>query len=457
MAALACLTLVASAARGGLQPRVEVALEGRVEGTWSAAAETGRTLLFVLVRLDDDLVGLERIDLETGVPERLGSFEQEAVARLAPLRFGADAQPCLVVLLADQARSLCTLDAPQGQARLQTVLQYPAGAQVVVHPERPWLAVADVDRLTVHELTPRGVSARLPYSVQIPVDVDPLRHALELTSPPVHALPEKPGSPAGFAVGPQLLGNLRLRTQLVVPWAEEESEPYWATLPGLEHVETASFRWLGGRWVLAVHALRADKQGILERKKLRLFELKQDRTRFGARPFLAVLTASRMWQQLRADVGDYDGDGVDDLALLQAEGLGGGKLLVDVYRGEGKTLAKKSTRRVIKTSESWMRLGPDFTADGAPDLLVRSGGEVRVYSLQSTRRKTVLEEPTLRLEFPDAPRPDSADDDASPVRRARLEGDLLLLSSWYDDEDNRPVEVRLAVVSSGPASEAAAP
>ena len=409
---------------------------------------------------DEIPIQLLRVDLQSGkLTSVLEGISSESRPRLDRLR-GGSGEPARVALIQE---GLLRSFAASGVATSEREeLKFEPGVQVVMHADRPLVALADIGEVTVHDLG----GSRQPFRQDTPVEVDPLRSALDLSSPPVRPVAgDAVDRTAAFVVGPQVLGNLRLRTQLVQPWIEapaeedmpegEESGPpsAWAMLPGLEKVERSFFWELDGRSVLGVVTLRADKQGILERKKLRLFELKEDRTRKGVPPFFEVLTASRMWQQLRAELADFDGDGVLDLALLQPEGLGGEKLLVDVYRGSSSSpgtvlsrsrFAPKAARRVIKTAESWMTIEYDWTGDGLPDLLVKSGSQLRAFDLRTTRKgKTVLQAPSWSIDFPEATHPGEVEEGQQPVRRVRETDGILVLTAQFrpDGQPDGPVHV----------------
>ena len=140
---------------------------------------------------------------------------------------------------------------------------------------------------------------------------------------------------------------------------------------------------------------RADKVGILEKKKLRVFALGGDRTRTGRPPRFELLTSSRLWQRLGLHVLDVDADGRDDLVLLQPEGLNGKKLIVDLYRGGGGgRFAGDGFRSVLPEIDEATptSYGGDWTGDGVPDLVAVTGSRLLVHAgLAQPRRKAVVE------------------------------------------------------------------
>ena len=232
---------------------------------------------------------------------------------------------------------------------------------------------------------------------RLPTKVDRRRTGLQLDSPPVRAL----GEGSLFVAGPQSVSNLRLRTVLIDPTAGDvvEHKEAWSLLPGPEKVENSRYEWLDGKPYLLCVTLRADKQGIFEKKKLRIFELRTDRTRAGSQPIFEVLSSARMWQDLGVHLLDATGDGVRDLVLLAPEGLGGNKLIVDVYTGLGENrFDERNLRTVIpELGEYSARIyGRDWTGDSRPDLMVARGGAIQVFAGDThPKKKSVMaREPT---------------------------------------------------------------
>ena len=434
------------------------------------SGDAGAPPLFLLVQVAEELYSVWRVDSrDRAASQVVPPFESKAVPRLET--FAGRLEPRLLVILGDEARFFDAMGSPWG---VMPRLRFAPGSQVLAHPSRPWLAVADVGELTVHDLgTARGPARERIWTSALPVAVVPGRRALDLSSPELRPLRGTDTSRSGYSVGPELLQNRRLRSLLLFPWEgralrvgsdeaddlEESGEgsstieeaSLWSMLPGVERLVDSEYLVLDGARVLSVTTLRADKQGILERKKLRLFRLDSDRTRAGGRPFFEKLTASRLWQRLLVRAADFDGDGRSDLALVQPEGLGGDKLLVDVHRGDGEgQLAAKATRRVVKARESTMSLDLDLSGDGAPDLLVRQGGEALAFSFSGEGRRAV-DEPVWRAAFPEPSRSAAVGDDETPRRRMAVAGGLVVLSSGFDSPEGEegawrpePHRVRIA-------------
>ncbi len=218
---------------------------------------------------------------------------------------------------------------------------------------------------------------------------------LELRVPEVTELPaEEPGS-LRFAIGPEPHGNRRLRTLWHDPAAPAETreQELWALLPQPEQVAASWYGLLDGRPVLVVSTLSAEKVGIFEQQRLRLFTLGADRTKSGRPPRLAIETPSRRWLPLAPQILDFDADGRDDLALLAPEGLAGGELEIAVHLGLGGGSFRQTTRRTkLEVPLRRAVFGRDVTGDGQPDLVGIAKGELSVFpGLPPGRARGVVE------------------------------------------------------------------
>ena len=262
---------------------------------------------------------------------------------------------------------------------------------VRVDSRTPTVVAAGIGNAELFDLR-TGESLHL---TRLPTDVRRSRTGLRLRSPAVHEI----GDGKLYASGPQSIENLRLRTVLLDPAASAEEDDdgpaeAWSLLPGPERVEESWFEWLDGRPFLYCVTLRADKQGIFERKKLRIFELRADRTRSGRRPTFEALSSARMWQDLDVHTVDVDGDDVRDLVLLAPEGFSGNKLILHVYpgRGDGRFESRHLRTVIPELREEWPHLyGLDPTLDGRPDLLIVRDGVLEVYAgAEQPKKKAVI-------------------------------------------------------------------
>ncbi len=228
---------------------------------------------------------------------------------------------------------------------------------------------------------------------------------LVLSTPRVR-LVERPGQEPLFVVGPEALGTRRLRTLLLGPG--EERVEAWSWLPDAEEVVDSWYADLNGVPALLVATVSARQIGLFEQKKLRVFPLRGgDRSRTGRGASLKVETASHRWQRLDPTAVDVTGDGLLDLVVVQPEGLGGKKLIVEAYPGRADARFHSiPLRTVVPARQAVWSFGVDVTGDGAADLVARSGVDLRVFAgILASGKKQVLEKrPRWEVELgsPDA-------------------------------------------------------
>lgn len=236
----------------------------------------------------------------------------------------------------------------------------------------------------------------------LPIRAERLPGGIKLHSPEVTVL-ESGGGGGLYAIGPESVGSRRLRT-LLVDRAGQTSEEVWSALPEPEVVQWRDYVRLNGRPALVVTVNSADKLGIFERQRLRVFELSSDRTRAGAPTILESRTASRRWQRVWPTVVDLNADGADDLVLIQTDGLGGMKLVAEAFLGDGGGgLSAVPRRTAVDRPVSLALFGPDFTGDGAPDLVVAAAGELVVLAgIADSKKRFVEKEPARLVTFTDS-------------------------------------------------------
>ena len=246
---------------------------------------------------------------------------------------------------------------------------------------------------------------------RLPVRAQRKVHSLRLESPQVTLLTRPGGRSPLLAIGPEAHGKRRLRTVLVDPSATAETEPTeaWSLLPAPEEVASSWYAWVDGRPILLVATYSAEKLGIFEKQKLRVFSLRPDRTRKGSAPSLARLTASRRWQLLDPVLSDVDGDGKEDLVILQPEGLGGGKLILEAHTSLGLGRFRQTSRRTVApvAGEVW-RYGKDLSGDGIGDLAAIDEGRILIFRGRSDPRKRLFVERKPRWVLPLGEAPDAA-------------------------------------------------
>ncbi len=163
---------------------------------------------------------------------------------------------------------------------------------------------------------------------------------------------------------------------------------------------------------LIVTTVLAEKHGVFEKKKLRLFQLAADRTRSGSGPCSEVMTRSRNWYGTCAGVADLNGDGLDDLVSAQPKGLGAGSLWVEAYLGtpEGGFEPKARGSEIEVEEGELCTLATDIDGDDRVELVVIENDTLLVFPLvnRADSKVVVDEAPRWRVVFDDIdgrPRP----------------------------------------------------
>ncbi|MEE8522868.1 MAG: VCBS repeat-containing protein [Thermoanaerobaculia bacterium] len=248
--------------------------------------------------------------------------------------------------------------------------------------------------------------------IALPLEVGRERRGLRLESPPVTVLGRPgglpPDSPPLVLVGPVARGNTRLLTTWIDDKTRacgdeecEQSRQRWSRLPAPEIVTESFYVDVDGRATLVVATVAADKVGVFERKQLRVFPLWSDRTRAGAAATLKAETTSRRWQEVEIEVLDLGGDGRDDLAVLQRDGLGGKKVVVEVYTGTGNGGFYTASRQTAVTApDAVWRYGRDADGDRQPDLVVLAEGRLLIFPGVDHKRLVVAKKPRWTFEPP---------------------------------------------------------
>lgn len=208
-----------------------------------------------------------------------------------------------------------------------------------------------------------------------------------------------------FAVGPETIGDRRLRTLLVGRGGDPQEA--WAALPGAENFsnDESLFTEIGDRPALLAVTTRADKVGIFSQKNVRVFVLKprpvnddKGSTQAGLAPSFAVETVSKLWQRADPLLTDIDGDGLDDLVVVQMDGISGKKLQVDAFLGRGNGRFQSAPRRSkVPMEDATWRFGHDFNGDGLADLVARSGRDVRLYPGVRHKKMVLAKESSWQL------------------------------------------------------------
>ncbi len=255
--------------------------------------------------------------------------------------------------------------------------------------------------------------------LEMPVVVRREPTGLRLETLPVAVVARGAGPPL-IVAGPRAQGSLRLLTTVVAPEPEAteaaedgDRREIWSRLPAPESVADSFYLTLDGRPTLIVSALSAEKIGIFERKKLRVFPLWSDRTRAGTPSTLNVMTTSRRWQRLGVEVADLDRDGDDDLIVIQRDGLGGKKVVVEAFasKGNGGFFSRSRKTAVVAPEADWS-YGTDLDGDDVPDLVAVTYGTLLVFRGLDHKKLVVEKKPGLTLDLSPSGAGDSEDSDS---------------------------------------------
>lgn len=264
---------------------------------------------------------------------------------------------------------------------------------LLAHPARldaGRLAVLDDDHSTVREIA-------------LPIDARRRGDALELTTPPVTRLPSPDGAtPELWIVGPRIVGG-RLVLWSVDP-ETGTSEEIWCRLPAPESVEHSHLVRLRGEPALVAFTTDAEKVGVFAKLDLRVWWLVPDRTRRGALPALRAETATRRWFVPGVRAEDFDGDGREDLIVLQPRGMGGGELRAEVWPAGAGVRFEEPLHTDLDRRTVGQELG-DVLGDPTPDLVTVGDGLLEVRAGLARHRKRAFEpRPDLALALGDLPR-----------------------------------------------------
>lgn len=276
------------------------------------------------------------------------------------------------------------------------------------------LILRSIGRLQALELDASTRAVNSLWTLDLPLTVDREWGALRVETPPVSVLEVLEGGATRLVMGPDIQGKRRIRSTLIDAGSAvaPESEETWNMLSSREDVEESWYVTYQGSPAMIVTTVLADKHGVFEKKKLRLFALTADRTRAGSGPLLEAMTRSRNWYRTCAGVADVNGDGIDDLVSAQPKGLGAGSLWVEAHlsvSGGGFDSRARGSEIEIEEGEI-CSLTVDVVGDGQVDLVVVEDDSVLVFPLLvSSDAKTVVgPEPQFKVPFDDIsgrPRP----------------------------------------------------
>ena len=252
------------------------------------------------------------------------------------------------------------------------------------------------------------------WSFDLPLRVDREWGGLRLETPSVALLDRTSEGLTRLVLGPEAHGKRRVRSVLLTPSPTGEIATFeaWNMLPTPEDIEESWYVEFNGEPALIVTSVLAEKHGVFEKKKLRLFQLTADRTRSGSGPLLEVMTRSRNWYATCAGIADLNGDGLDDVVSAQPKGLGAGSLWVEGFlsRSEGGFEPKPRGSEIDVEEGELCTLATDIDGDGHVELVVVEEDSLLVFSLirQADSKVVVGELPRWRVSFHDIdgrPRP----------------------------------------------------
>jgi hypothetical protein len=282
-------------------------------------------------------------------------------------------------------------------------------------PDSDELIVRSVGLLQGLARDPNGRDLEVLWQFDLPLRVDREWGGLRLDTPPIVRMAWAASDGLQWVLGPEAHGKRRVRSVLLGP-PEEGGDldvvETWNLLPTAEDIEESWYVEFNGKPALIVTSVMAEKHGVFEKKKLRMFELSADRTRAGSRPLLEVMTRSRNWYRTCAGVADLDGDGLEDLVSAQPKGLGAGSLWVEghIALPEGGFHRKPRGSEIELEEAEICSLGVDIDGDSRVELIAVEDDSLVAFSLiQSLDSKVVVtEEPQWRVGFHDIdgrPRP----------------------------------------------------
>ena len=283
----------------------------------------------------------------------------------------------------------------------------------------PLLVTAQAGRLRC--FAPAGSALHQVCDQPLPMTAERETRGLFLQTPAVNSVARAENAPL-IAIGPQSVDKRRLRSLVIdpqlpsgpaVPAAtvaagstatapQSIPNPFdaWSRLPTPEQVQDSWYFLLGGKPALAVSTVNADKLGIFEHQKLRVFRLAADRTRVGRGPLLAVETESPRWHDLALVAGDLNGDGNDDLVLIEPKGMDGKPILAQAFLGDAAGgLREAGNPSKLDLEGVLWGYGQDVTGDGRSDLVAAGSDRLQVFAGQAPDRKGPISE-TASISIP---------------------------------------------------------
>ncbi|MCP4658658.1 MAG: VCBS repeat-containing protein [bacterium] len=394
---------------------IEATLPGEIFSRTEARRSDGTGGLLLLVGGDGEPASWRALVFLTladeGAVELIASDLPAAVDAVATVDLDGDGHGEVLLGEAGKIYSLGALAAGAGDREPVLILDAPhldlgrITAGGYLDPGEPRITVPEIGRLTIFGWRSGRMEPEAEY--ELPIRARRQRTGLRLSTPPITALRREGSGAPLYVVGPEAYGKRRLLTLLIGPagegTAEAKSVEAYSWLPAPENVGDSRYVLLDGRPALIVTTTNAEKLGIFEKKKLRLFPLRFDRTRAGGKASFKTVTNSHHWQEADVVLADATGDGRDDLVIVGPAGLGEEKLMVVAYAGKGGGRFLPTPRKsvVVAMNAHW-RYGSDIDVDGVPDLVARADDRVLIFSgMLDRKEKRVLEsEPRWSIRLP---------------------------------------------------------
>lgn len=390
-------------AEAGGARRVEAVLPGRLIAATLPRGPDGSRRLVLLVAPEEEAGGpraVYRFDVpgkegETGALVPIARGLSSLAHSLDALDLDGDGGQEVLLGVPGEIHALGSSEAGAASRRLADrggldLRAQPGGRPLAPLAGRTGVEIAEPGKLRLWTPATEG-AARLRIAAAYDLPLRAAREAggLRLSSPPVAALRQGEGAPL-YLVGPEAAGR-RLHTVVLDPANGVKGEA-WSRLPGAEEAAASWYVRVDGRPFLIAAAVSSDRLAVLERLRLRVFAVAGDRTRAGSLPSFAAPTSSRRWQPLEPVVMDWDGDGRDDLLVLQAEGLREGELVAELFGGlgNGRFQARPRRQELGVPVELWA-WGEDWSGDRLPDLLVVSQGKLLVYARAGAGGRSLFE------------------------------------------------------------------
>lgn len=351
------------------EPSIEPALEALPRQLLRLQVGEHPSLVLTRDDLPSDTRGLDAFDLDgDGDPELL-LLRPDGIHRIEP-----EGGTAPVRLLESEDVHWSAID-----SRAVAMTMHVGGATLHGPSDEPghWPVLADVDLPVKGRLTGGALRIRQPLPEAIGVDDE---------------------GRLFMATHAERVGARRVRTVvLAVPSGGDVSViDAWGRLPEAEHLLGRHSLWIDGRPMLLLETKLAAKLELFGEKRLRLFELRHDRTRLGFAPVFATTSRMNLWQDASPVVVDVNGDDRPDLVVGYWKGLTGPKVVLDAYlrREDGSfDPSPRTTSFDVKHGDRSMLLyGEDVDGDNRPDLLLRTDEELRLHRGLASRRGTKLVE-----------------------------------------------------------------